>query len=423
MGAPNRSVMVLAIAVSALVWATAPAASQDRQVVNCDKCHANRDFLTGKGGTTARDSALYVPATLLEGTVHQGLRCVDCHRGFEAGFPHQVSETVVLCETCHAAQGRDWQASIHAVNAAQEGDAPTCIGCHGTHAIYGAKDPRSPTYPLNVAALCGRCHTDARIIGKYFATPAKLQARMAGFQFPKSVHGVALTQAGLVVSATCSDCHGAHKILPASSPDSRVNRANIPATCGACHAGVATIYDASAHGPSYVEHAASGQGHPRPVCTDCHSAHAIAPPSQPAWQLGVVSECGKCHERLYATYFETYHGQVTRLGSDLAARCSDCHTAHDMRPASDPQSSVFAGNLVHTCGRCHPSANANFVEYYAHGDPTERAKYPRLFWPWALMTALLIGVMAFFGLHTVLWVTRVAIDRVRQGPAHDGAER
>lgn len=385
---------------------------QASQVVQCEKCHASRDFITGKGGGP-QDTSLYVPAAILQDTRHRGLRCPDCHRGYEAGYPHRVATRVVPCQTCHEAEGRDWQASIHAANAASQGDAPTCVRCHGSHVVYGADDRRSPVYSLNVAALCGSCHADPRIIGTYFATAGKAQARTAVEQYFKTVHGNALTRDGLVVSATCNDCHGAHKVLPADSAESSVNRRNIPATCGACHVGVAEVYERSSHGQAYLSGRKNNEGHPAPVCVDCHTAHGIVRADQPQWLLGVVAECGSCHERLYETYFETYHGKVTRLGFTLAATCSDCHTAHDMRPASDQRSSVFPANRVATCARCHPAANENFARYRPHGDPRDRARYPVLFWTWLFMTALLAGVMLFFGTHTLLWLTRIVINRRR----------
>lgn len=413
-----RSIAFLGAAATASAVPAARLAGQSAPVVDCARCHGNRDFLAGKGsGRPGGDSALFVTPALFGQTAHASLRCIDCHRGFETGYPHNVAEIVTPCETCHEQEGRDWHASIHAANAAAQGDAPTCVGCHGSHLVYRVQDPKSPVYALNVASLCGRCHGDARIIGKYFAGPEKLQARMATVLFPKSVHGAALTRDGLVVSATCSDCHGAHGILPADSAGSSVSRANIPATCGRCHAGIVSVFDSSAHGPAYPVQAGVGEGHPRPVCIDCHTAHGIVRADQPQWQLGVVRECGACHEELYSTFFETYHGQVARLGFGLAAKCSDCHTAHNMRPETDPQSSVSPLNLVGTCRQCHPAANANFVRYYPHPDPTSLKRYPRLFWPWLFMTVLLVSVMAFFGFHSLLWLVRLLVERRRGGIA------
>jgi hypothetical protein len=90
-----------------------------------------------------------------------------------------------------------------------------------------------------------------------------------------------------------------------------------------------------------------------------------------------------------------------------------------MRPAADPRSSVYPVNLVATCARCHPDANQNFVRYYPHGDPKQRTKYPRLYWPWLLMTTLLVSVMGFFGIHTGLWLLRSALDH-RHGDRRAG---
>jgi hypothetical protein len=411
---PVRRLVVAALAAVAAVPAAPrpPAAAQRPSVVTCDRCHANREFLVGKTATPAGDSALFVPRALLHETRHQSLQCADCHRGFEAGYPHRVATRVVPCETCHARAGADWAASVHATNVALQGDAPTCVGCHGNHVVYGAADRQSPTYPLNVAALCGRCHADPEIIGTYFATPRKARARTAVAHYFKTVHGTALTEDGLVVSATCNDCHQAHKVLPADSSGSSVHRSAIGRTCGACHVGIVETYQASAHGQAEAGGAVTETGQGAPVCVDCHSSHEIVRADQPEWRLGVVEECGQCHERLLETYFETYHGKVSRLGF-LAAACSDCHTAHDMRSLTDPQSSVYPANLVVTCAGCHPAANANFVRYRPHGDPRDRAKYPVLFATWLFMTALLAGVFTFFGVHTTLWLTRLALDRAR----------
>jgi hypothetical protein len=415
---------VMGLAVTASASAQTGSAQAGRQAagpVECSKCHADHDFIEANARGPGQDTLLYVPPDALEGTAHRSLACTDCHRGFETGYPHRALEVVTSCATCHEQEGRDWTASIHAGNAETVGDAPTCVTCHGSHGVLATSDPRSPTYALNVAGLCGRCHGDARIIGRYFVGAGAEQARIATTAFPESVHGIALTRDGLVVSATCSDCHRAHRILPADSAESSVNRANIPSTCGACHAGVAQVFEASAHGADYPPGRGEPNDHPRPVCVDCHTAHQIARADQPAWQLGTVQTCGSCHEDLYETYFGTYHGQVTQLGYTLAAKCSDCHTAHNMRPPTDAESSVFAGNLVTTCSQCHEGVTANFVKYYAHGDPTERTRYPVLYWPWLFMTVLLVGVMTFFGLHSLLWLTRRGIQALGSARAGSSA--
>ncbi|MGH7668479.1 MAG: hypothetical protein ACRENQ_03215 [Gemmatimonadaceae bacterium] len=401
--------------------ALAPAVVQAQAgVVQCRNCHSNREFLVGKGTPSVPDSALYVPDSLVHDSKHAGLSCTSCHPDFASGYPHRVTTAfAVRCQSCHKKEGEDWAKSIHAPDAVTRGNAPTCKTCHGTHHVLGADDPRSPTYPLNVASLCGSCHANPKIIGTYFGGANQSQARTAVANYYKTIHGTAMTKAGLVVSATCSDCHGAHLILPPDSAASTVNRANVASTCGKCHAGVLATFDSSSHGQALLSGAKTPTGHSAPVCIDCHPAHHIVAASDPVWFRGVVQECGACHEQEYKTYFETYHGQVTELGFGLTAKCSDCHTAHDMLPARDPKSSVNPANLVKTCSQCHPAANANFVKYQPHGDPRDRAMFPRLFWTWLLMTVLLVSVFLFFGAHTLLWLARLIIDRLRGRSNHD----
>ena len=403
---PRRTVVpVLAALLSIAVTGTAGA-----QEVRCVGCHGNRDFLEGKRATPAQDSELFVTDSLVGPSVHGALACAACHPAFAEGYPHRVDQVAVPCADCHPGPQQQWGRSIHAANVAQRGDAAGCVDCHGSHQVFSKDDRRSATHALNVAETCARCHADPDIIGEYFAAPEKAQARRAVSQYYETVHGTAITEAGLVVSATCNDCHRAHEILPPESSRSSVNRANIPETCGQCHVGIVEVYARSAHGQAL--RAAPGSG--PPVCTDCHTSHEIVETDQPVWFLGVVEECGKCHQDLYDEYFDTYHGKVTRLGFDLAAQCSECHTAHSMLPPSDPKSSVHPDHLVETCSQCHSGANENFVQYYAHGDHTDRQRYPKIFWPWLFMTLLLAGVFAFFGTHTLLWLGRAGIDARRR---------
>jgi nitrate/TMAO reductase-like tetraheme cytochrome c subunit len=212
-------------------------------------------------------------------------------------------------------------------------------------------------------------------------------------------------------SATCSDCHDAHRVLPTDSTESTLSRSNVRTTCGACHAGILTTFDSSAHGTALALGDTTESGQHAPVCLECHGGHKVVSASDPEWFSGVVTECGSCHERLLSTYFETYHGKATTLGSGIAAKCSDCHSAHAMRPPDDSLSSDHASKLVETCGACHAGANANFVMYRPHADVRDRARNPELNTVWVLMTSLLVGVFGFFGLHSVLWFLRLMAAR------------
>ncbi len=51
-----------------------------------------------------------------------------------------------------------------------------------------------------------------------------------------------------------------------------------------------------------------------------------------------MNQCGRCHEQIARTYFDTYHGKVSQLGYTKTAKCYDCHGAHDILQVSNPRS-------------------------------------------------------------------------------------
>jgi hypothetical protein len=267
-----------------------------------------------------------------------------------------------------------------------------------------AAHPQSKVYPLQLPYTCGACHGNPELAKKH-----NIPVANAYQLYMDSIHGRALEKSGLLVAAHCASCHGSHDIKPKNDRESKVYRARVPSTCGSCHAGVLADYVTSVHGRA-VNAGSSGA----PVCIDCHTAHEIRRVEGPAWQLEIVKECGTCHRQSLKTYRDTFHGQVTALGFTRVARCSDCHGSHQIRAVSDRQSSVSGANLVSTCRKCHPKANENFVRYSPHGDPTDKEKYPRLYYATLFMEALLIGVFVFFGLHAVLWLLRSSLESWRR---------
>jgi hypothetical protein len=129
----------------------------------------------------------------------------------------------------------------------------------------------------------------------------------------------------------------------------------------------------------------------------------------------VIRECGTCHAESLETYRDTFHGKATTLGLARTAKCADCHGAHDVQPASDPRSRVARANIVATCRQCHPAATPAFAQFHPHADVQNRERFPRLYWASLLMTGLLAGVFGFFGLHTLLWLPRSLLERLRHG--------
>ena len=88
-----------------------------------------------------------------------------------------------------------------------------------------------PTSPQRISATCSGCHGDVRLTDTH-RLPVSVVT-----DFRSSFHGLA----GLLGDrrvADCASCHGAHEIRPSWDPQSRIHPANIPQTCGSCHAGV-----------------------------------------------------------------------------------------------------------------------------------------------------------------------------------------
>jgi len=322
-------------------------------------------------------------------SIHGALGCTGCHAAIQ-GYPHPEKQTPVNCATCHADMATELTKSVHATSG-----GPTCVSCHGDgHSILASKDPRSATNPAKLPRTCGTCHGNAD-------AAKKLGAPQVYALYIDSIHGFALTKEGLLVAASCSSCHGSHGILSHRNAKSKTFHANIPETCGTCHAGPLEGFNSGIHGQKLKAGAVNG-----PVCTDCHTAHQITRVESTAWQMKTTATCGGCHKEKFATYHDTFHAQVSSLGYEQTARCWDCHAYHDILPASDPKSKVAAANLIQTCSKCHAGANAGFVKYDPHANAEDATHYPALHYASIFMNLLLSGVLGFFALHTVLWFLR-----------------
>ncbi|USN99274.1 MAG: cytochrome C [Phycisphaeraceae bacterium] len=373
------------------------------------------------GDEPATRPGLFVQPSGLQGSVHDGVTCVECHTD-STELPHKPKLNLHTCGvSCHAEQAKSYDLSTH-MEALAKGDegAPDCVTCHGGHNIESTAARDAPVYRLNIAKLCGDCHVKH--------TPQEDQPDGEGWinKYLTSAHAKAMAAGGLVWAATCVDCHGAHGVLPSADERSKVSRAHIPETCGGCHVGVSEVYAKSIHGQQLVA------GNERaPVCSDCHASHAVTRATEGTFALDVINECGQCHDNpedngrigtRYKSYLESYHGQATELGSRRAARCSDCHGTHDILPPSDPASRVYKARLKQTCGECHPGAGKKFVEFDPHANYRDSKNYPVLFGVWMYFMIMMSSVFTFFGLHTLLWFFRAKIEHAKIKGTHEAAK-
>ncbi len=363
----------------------------------CMDCH-EAEFKPRKKGE--QPVWIGVRPELFAKSVHGKLSCTDCHADITA-TPHASKLAPAQCVSCHQQPVAQYASSIHGMsNRMGASDAASCASCHGTHDMVPVKQVDSPVFKLNLAKTCAACHDNKKLTDEY-----RIKNADAAGHYLDSIHGRALVKMGLVVAPSCNDCHGVHDIKRSVDKTSHSNHTNIAMTCGKCHVGIEATYLQSVHGQLLLKGDRKG-----PVCTDCHSAHDIEKPATAHFKGLSDQSCGKCHQDRLTHYRETYHGKAMALGqpnvaSDVAA-CYDCHGHHDVFPVSDPRSRLSKQNIVGTCQQCHPGVNAKFTEYQPHANPLDKVNYPALNKVFLFMTALLIGVFGFFGLHTLFWLFR-----------------
>jgi hypothetical protein len=250
--------------------------------------------------------------------------------------PPTIHSASGRCGTCHPSERVLFESSRHAQEEVR------CTSCHGGNdqslelsVAHGAGFRGKPSRAA-IPALCASCHGNVEKMRAYNLPVDQLAL------YQTSGHGRRLAQGDTRV-AVCSDCHGAHDILSADDPASRVYRTNIPRTCGRCHGdahlmppnkAVYAEYQKSVHASELIE-----KGNLRaPTCVDCHGVHGAAPPA-----IGDVDKvCGQCHtaERRYLSSGAHHPGG----GSEIA--CSSCHEAHDTHVAK-PE------HLAVACLQCH----------------------------------------------------------------------
>jgi hypothetical protein len=179
---------------------------------------------------------------------------------------------------------------------------------------------------------CLGCHS-VKGLEKKLANGEKLSLHVDGPAFAKSVHS----------PIGCAVCHRnialePHPPLKKKIASTRENSLALAMVCNSCHAAVFKLYEGSIHAHRVRE------GNPvAPICTDCHSPHAVMPKA--AYDAATGDPCSKCHDPIFSAYAGSVHGQAS-----LA--CSNCHRAHDVSAAT-------AGDQVKSaCLGCHQDAPA-----------------------------------------------------------------
>ena len=298
------------------------------------------------------------------------LHCVDCHNNMD-GYPHgdfpaadyriyQVQMSM-MCGNCHEDQAVARQDSIHArLLAGGRVEAATCVDCHGAHNVAWADPEKHEIDRMAQVDACGRCHSTIAA------------------EYKESVHGQHVA-AGGKDAPTCSNCHPAHHI---EDPRSAEFRLKSPEVCAECHADETLMakYD---------------------ISTD-----------------------------VFNTYVADFHGTTVQIFESVEpgvytnkAVCSDCHSAHHILPPTDENSSVMEANLLATCQRCHPDAGQNFAaSWMGHYRPSWD-RFPLVTAVDWFYKLLIPGVLGFFVVYIGLDMGRTWYDRSKQRREYRRAKR
>ena len=227
--------------------------------------------------------------------------CTDCHgthdirRAKDPASPTNHVNLEATCSKCHGSDayvekaklpggnvGKQYHDSVHGKLLAGKGPerqmGPECTDCHGTHDIRAKDDPQSRVHRARVPETCGSCHDAIRA------------------QFTGGQHGK-LRQQGMTGAPGCNDCHSAHDIQRHDLPRFQLEAIK---QCGNCHQDFIATYRDTFHGKvtnlGYTQVA---------TCAACHGAHEMLPASDPASKVSAgnrLKTCQACHADASASF-------------------------------------------------------------------------------------------------------------------------
>jgi predicted CXXCH cytochrome family protein len=329
--------------------------------VKCFDCHSKHNVKSVKEFAKEESSACLTchNTKVVQGyktSLHalKNVGCNDCHQSGHGTVKLTKSNSEEVCKKCHKEDHKGFDNTVH--NSVLKRDnkrSPTCVDCHGSHELLSTK--------LSIQSeACLKCHLD----DKMFPGDKKGSARFVR-EYKTSVHGMITDGGNGKEAAGCIDCHGDHIVDKPGDPKASLTKANLLETCGKCHANIVNDFKNSAHGKAYMK-----GGKDAPSCTKCHGEHSIQSvlKSDRLSKINQADMCLGCHkdtklpsknykgeEELVSHYEKSAHYIALQNGNLKSATCSDCHGAHSMEKADNPDSKIYKGNIAKTCGQadCH----------------------------------------------------------------------
>jgi len=163
----------------------------------------------------------------------------------------------------------------------------------------------------------------------------------------------------------CVQCHttvGDYPHTKFSALDQRDVTLQLNAVCQRCHPGEFELTQDSAHATAF-----NAGNHEAAVCSDCHTAHDVRRLTNPDTgeltpdaRLWIPQTCARCHSAIYNKYLDSVHG-ATLIGTENTdvPTCIDCHGVHNIE---DPTTAAFRLNSPQICANCH--TNPEIMDKY-----------------------------------------------------------
>lgn len=188
---------------------------------------------------------------------------------------------------------------------------------------------------------CLKCHSKDKV--KILEDGEELSLTVHKEDYSSSAHG----------EIACIGCHVAignrkhpSKKTNISISSQRDYALELNESCRECHEDNYTQYEHSIHASMIKQGSEEA-----PLCSDCHSPHAIE--TMKVYQPETGYPCKKCHEKVYDAYTTSVHGDARLQGNVIrdthiqSPICSDCHQSHDVNALA------IGDTLRSTCISCH----------------------------------------------------------------------
>lgn len=326
---------------------------------DCMMCHEDPELVSERDG---EELNWFVPLNVIGNSVHKDVGCIECHDDVNIDELYHADQIKRLkpvnCGSCHKEKDMQFLRGIHGqALSLNEPYAPDCKECHGTHDVLSQWNSNSPTYKMNIPILCGNCHKEGSPVARIY----DIDEHNIVENYSQGIHGKGLYQSGLLVTATCNDCHNSHLVLPHESPNSSVNPKRIARTCMKCHIKIEQTHKKVIKSELWEKEPGSV-----PSCSDCHPPHKVE--SQKIETIIPNKGCIECHnkdpqrgEYLIAEDGDTVSFNVSHLASSVHGniQCAKCHTdvSHELERPCETSGRV-------DCSNCHIEVSN---EYYSSG--------------------------------------------------------